>query len=309
MITRRRLGLAAPAILGAATLGFRPARAAEDWRKQYPTLMFGTVTGENAADRVKRYKPAEDYLSNTLGVKIGWAEATDYAGIIQGMISKKIQLAHFGPASYAQAWILSHGQVVPVAELLDQYGNRGYYSVTLVRKDSPYNTIADLKGKTYAFADPNSTSGFQAPSFFLTRDGYPPQSFFGKTMFSGSHENSVMALYHKDVDAVSTWYNNDTLSNPTLMAKKGMIPDGWWKVIWKSPMLPSDPWAMPTWLPQQMRDDVTKAVLDMPTKGKEAFAVISSGLSTGFAPGAVDDYKPIIDMVQYNAKHHVGETG
>lgn len=309
MITRRRLSLAAPALLGVTALDLRPAHAAADWRTQYPTITFGTVTGENAGDRVKRYKPVDDYLAHTLGVKLAWAEATDYAGIIQGMISKKIQLAHFGPASFAKAWILSHGQIVPIAEMLDQYGNHGYYSVMLVRKDSPYNTVADLKGKTYAFADPNSTSGFQAPSYFLTKQGYPPQKFFGKTMFSGSHENSVMALYHKDVDAVSTWWNNDTLSNPSLMAKKGMIPNGWWKIIWKSPMLPSDPWAMPTWLPQQMRDDVTKAVLEMPTKGKEAFAVLTSGLSTGFAPGALADYKPIIEMVQYNAEHHVGQQG
>ena len=62
-------------------------------------------------------------------------------------------------------------------------------------------------------------------------------------------------------------------------------------------------------LPQQMRDDVTKVVLDMPTKGKEAFQVLTSGLSTGFAPGDVKDYQPIIDMVQYNAEHHIGETG
>jgi hypothetical protein len=47
----------------------------------------------------------------------------------------------------------------------------------------------------------------------------------------------------------------------------------------------------------------------MPKNGKEAFAVVSSGLSTGFAPGNLDDYKPIIDLVQYNAEHHVGETG
>jgi phosphonate transport system substrate-binding protein len=88
-----------------------------------------------------------------------------------------------------------------------------------------------------------------------------------------------------------------------------MIPNGWWRVVWTSPMLPSDPWAMPTWLPQQMRDDVTKVVLDMPTKGKEAFAVLTDGLSTGFAPGDIKDYDPIIEMVRYNAEHHIGETG
>lgn len=301
MITRRGIVLAAPAII------VSPALADDDWRKQYPTIAFGVVTSENAADRTKRYQPARDYLAKALGVEIEWRQATDYAGIIQGMITKKIQLAGFGPASFSKAYILTHGQVTPIVETLDQYGNQGYYSVMVVRKDSPYNTVADLKGKVYAFADPNSTSGFQAPTYFLTKQGYPPQSFFGKTLFSGSHENSVMALYHNSVDGCSTWWNNDQRSNITRMEEKGMIPKGWWKIIWKTPQLPSDPWAMPTWLPQKMRDDVQKVVLEMPAKNKVAFDAIFDGQSTGFVPGKLDDYKPIIEMVQYNAEHHLGE--
>lgn len=307
MITRRSLGLAAPAIVGAAALGIRPVRAAEDWRKQYPTIAFGVITSENAADRIKRYKLAQDYLSNALGVQIAWRQATDYAGIIQGIISHKIQLANFGPASFSKAYILSHGQVTPIVEELDQFGNKGYYSVMVVRKDSGYDKVADLKGKVYAFADPNSTSGFQAPTYFLTKQGYPPNKFFGKTVFSGSHENSIMALYHKSVDGCSTWWNNPQRSNITRMEEKGMIPKGWWKIIWKTPQLPSDPWAMPTWLPQRMRDDVQKVVMDMPKKNKPAFDAIFDGQSTGFAPGNIDDYKPIIEIVKYNAEHHLGE--
>lgn len=307
MITRRSLTLATPAIVGAAALGIRPVRAAEDWRKQYPTIAFGVVTSENAADRTKRYAPAEEYLAGALGVKIEWRQATDYAGIIQGMITRKIQLASFGPASFSKAYLLSHGNVTPIVETLDQYGNKGYYSVMVVRKDSGYDNVADLKGKIYAFADPNSTSGFQAPTYFLTRQGYPPQTFFGKTLFSGSHENSIMALYHKSVDACSNWWNNEQRSNVVRMEEKGMIPKGWWKIIWKSPQLPSDPWAVPTWLPQQMRDDVQKVVMEMPQKNKAAFDAIFDGKSTGFAPGNLADYKPIIEMVDYNAKHHLGE--
>lgn len=254
-----------------------------------------------------RWAPAEEYLANALGVKIEWRQATDYAGIIQGMISKKIQLAHSGPASFAKAYILSHGQVTPIVEQLDQFGDKGYFSVMLVRKDTGYDKVADLKGKVYAFADPNSTSGFQAPTYFLTKEGYPPQSFFGKTVFSGSHENSVMALYHKNVDGCSTWWNNDERSNLTRMEEKGMIPKGWWKIIWKSPELPSDPWAIPTWLPQQMRDDVQKVVMEMPQKSKPGFDALFDGKSTGFALGNIDYYKPIIEMVQCNAEHHLGE--
>lgn len=86
-----------------------------------------------------------------------------------------------------------------------------------------------------------------------------------------------------------------------------MIPSGWWKIIWKMPQLPSDPWAMPTWLPQKMRDDVQKVVLEMPQKNKAAFDAVFDGQSTGFVPGVLDDYKPIIELVQFNAEHHLGE--
>ena len=164
---------------------------AADWRKTYPTLTLGVITSENEADRVTRYKPVRTYLEKKLGVKVTWRTATDYAGIIEGVRAGKVQIARFGPASYAKCWMITKGAVEPLVGDLDKDGSFGYYSAIVVKADSPYTSVADLKGKKLAFADPNSTSGFQAPKFFLGEEGYAADTFFGATGFSGSHENKI----------------------------------------------------------------------------------------------------------------------
>ena len=163
---------ASAAVLAAfASIGLTAGAHAADWRAKYPELTLGVITSENESDRLQRYKPVRAYLENALNVKIKWRAATDYAGIIEGVKAGKIEVARFGPASYAKAWIVTKGEVVPLVGELDNNGNFGYFAVMVVRKDSPYKTIDDLKGKKLAFADPNSTSGHQAPRYFLTEAG------------------------------------------------------------------------------------------------------------------------------------------
>lgn len=158
-IARRFSKPASAAVLGAlaltvaltAALPSRDASAA-DWREKYPNLTLGVITAENEADRVTRYKAVIDYFRKTLNVGIKWRTATDYAGIIEGVKAGKIEIARFGPASYAKAWIVTNGKVVPMVGEISNDGTFGYFSVALVKKDSPYKTIQDLKGKRFAFA-------------------------------------------------------------------------------------------------------------------------------------------------------------
>ena len=70
----------------------------------------------------------------------------------------------------------------------------GYHSVFYVKKDSPYKTVQDLKGKNFGLVDPNSTSGNNVPRFALDKMGIDPETFFGKLVYTGSHENAVIAL-------------------------------------------------------------------------------------------------------------------
>lgn len=288
-------------MLGLTVFGQAHAKA-EAWQKKFPKLTLGVITSENEADRAERYKPVRAYLEKALGVEINWRSATDYAGVIEAMKSGKIEIARFGPASYAQAWIVTNGQVEPLVGDLDENGDFGYHSAVIVKSDSPYKSIDDLKGKKMAFADPNSTSGYLAPSYFLAEAGYEPDTFFGSTSFSGSHENSVMALLNGTFDAAATWWNSETRSNPNRMEEKGMIEPGQWRVIWKSPRLPSSPWAVRSDLPQDMRDDIRETLLKMKTKSPEAWEALTDGKASDFRLVSHSDYEAIVRMIESNLK-------
>lgn len=275
---------------------------AADWQRQYPTLILGVVTEENEADRTVRYQPVRTYLQKALGAEIKWRVATDYAGIIEGVKAKKIDIAHFGPAAYAQCWMLTNGGVVPLVGEIDEHDTFGYHAVVIVKADSPYTSLQDLQGKTLAFADPNSTSGHQAPRYFLTEQGYDVDTFFKATPFSGSHENSVIGLLNGTFDAAATWWNSETYSNPQRMAMKGMIPPDQWRIIWQSPKLPASPWAVPASLPEDMRQDIADALLNMPTADPEAWKALTSGKVKAFRRVTHADYEPVVRMLQANQK-------
>jgi len=294
---------AAAAIAFAALSG--PVAAGE-WRKDYPEITMGVITSENEADRVVRYQPVREYFENTLGVKIKWRTATDYAGIIEGVKAGKIEIARFGPASYSKAWLVTKGEVEPLVGELDKNGNFGYHAVIVVRADSPYKSLADLQDKKLAFADPNSTSGHQAPRYFLTEAGFDPDKHFGETAFSGSHENSVMALLNGTFDAAATWWQDENRSNMTRMEGKKMIEPGQWRIIWKSPKLPSSPWAMSTNLPADMRNEVREALFTMPTAAPEVFKTLTDGKASKYKKTTHEDYEPVVRMIEANLKARRG---
>src|ERR1700680_4801732 len=161
MLNRRDLLLASAALL--STTGV--ARAA-DWKSQYPELTFAVVPAENASGVSDRYAPFTDYLAKVLGVPVKLRVANDYAAVIEGQRAGNIQVAYYGPASYSKAY-LTGVKTEPFLTTRNNDGAIGYYSVIYVKADSPYRDIRDLKGKTIGFVDPNSTSGYNAPRFFL----------------------------------------------------------------------------------------------------------------------------------------------
>ena len=267
-----------------------------DWRAQYPEITLSEISSENEADRIARVEPFIAYLEKELGVKVKFHVTSDYAGTIEGMKAKKVQLARFGSKSYAEAWIVTHGNVEPLVVGVDNYDSTGYHSVIVVLNDSPYKSVDDLKGKNFGFADPNSTSGFLVPTFFLRKAGKDPDEFFGTTGFSGSHENGVLALKKGTFDAVPTWWNNDSYNNLSRMAGKGMINIDDYRIVWKSPLIPSGPYACLADLPQEMKDDLRQALLDLPKKDPELFKAYTSGGSKGYIAVKHERWQDIIDM-------------
>src|SRR5450755_2689834 len=98
-----------------------------------------------------------------------------------------------------------------------------------VKASSPYKSIDELKGKNLGLVDPNSTSGNNVPRFELNKMGLSDaETYFGKVVFTGSHENAMLALAQGTVDVAANQWTNDNDSTLAQMLTKGMLknPDG-----------------------------------------------------------------------------------
>jgi phosphonate transport system substrate-binding protein len=296
-LTRRAF---AAAIFAASLIS--PALAA-DWREQFPELNIGIASGENEADSIARNQGYAAYLSKKLGVPVHVVRGTDYAAVIEAMRAGQVQFATIGPANYALAHKVMGDLVAPIAVSQDKEGALGYYSVIAVRADSPYQKLEDIKGKSFAFADPNSTSGYAVPSYYLsTVLGTTADDYFSDVAFSGGHEQSVIALVNGTFEAVATHQTNEHSGNIPRMVQKGMIPAGSTRIIWTSPLIPNSPVVMRTDLPEELKKAFTDAVFAFPTEDPKAFEELTSGNSKGYAPAKHEDYLDVIAITEYNAQ-------
>ena len=291
MLDRRHLLIAAVVLTTAGT-----ARA--DWKSRYHELVFAVVPAENASGVSDRFTPFVEYLSKTLGVPVKLRLANDYAAVIEGQRAGNIQIAHYGPASYSTAY-LTGVKTEPFATTRNNDGAIGYYSVIYVKADSPYKDIHDLKGKTIGFVDPNSTSGYNAPKFYLHKAGIDVDGFFGKSIITGSHENGIIALDKGEVDCAADWWNADNDSNLTRMEKKGMAKKADFRIVFKSNLLPGSPYAYLSTLPADLKRDIRQAFMDAPTKDKAAFDRLSDGKNREFVAVTHTDYQDIVEMIQF----------
>ena len=300
MLTRRTLMIGSALALTAA------AARAQDWKSKYPELVFAVVPAENATGVVDRWTPFVDYLSRELGTKVTLRVANDYAAVIEGQRAGNIQIAYYGPASFARARIVGV-KTDAFAIDVNSDGSKGYYSVFYVLAKSPYQKIEDLKGKAMAFVDPNPTSGNNMPRFVLDRMGIDPDQFFAKTVFAGSHENAVLALAQGTVDVAANWWNAADDSNLTRMLDKGMLKnaDGSpmtkddFRIILKSDLIINSPTAYLSDLPDEAKAAIREAYLNAAKKAPDAYAKLSDGKNLPWAPVANADYDKTIELVKF----------
>jgi phosphonate transport system substrate-binding protein len=293
MLNRRSMTLAA-AIMALGTT----VAVAQDWKAKYPELVYAIVPSENASGVTERYGPFVEYLSKEIGTKVTLRIANDYAAVIEGQKAGNIHIGGYGPSSYARARMIG-AAVEPFVIDVNSDGTKGYYSVFYVKKDSPYKTIEDLKGKNLGLVDPNSTSGFNVPRFTLNNLKIDTDKFFGKVVETGSHENAVVALNQGTVDVAANWWNDENDSNLLRMSKKGMVKAEDFRIILKSEQIVNSPTAYLGDLPADLKAKIKQAFMDAPTKAKAAFDKLSDGKNRPWEPVTHEAYLPIIELNKF----------
>ncbi len=151
-------------------------------------LRVSAIPDEAPTELQRKFKPLGEYLKKETGLEVLFIPVTDYAAVVEGLASNKLDLAWLGGFTFVQARIRTSGGVVPIVQRAE---DATFTSRFIVPLDSTAKTLADLKGKTFAFGAPSSTSGSLMPRYYLLQAGIDPERDFKSVAFSGAHDATV----------------------------------------------------------------------------------------------------------------------
>jgi len=237
-------------------------------------------------------------MTRVLGTKVTLRVASDYSAVIEGQRAGNIHIGNYGPSAFARA-LMTGAPIEAFAIEVNLDGTKGYHSVFYVRQGSAFQRIEDLKGKNLGLVDPNSTSGNNVPRFAMNRMGINPEQFFGKVVYTGSHENAVIALNQGTVDVAANWWNDEAESNLLRMARKGMVKAADFRIIFKSEQIVNSPMAYLTSLPAELKAAIRTAVLALPQQDPAAFERLTDGKARPWEPVDNAAYQPIIELNRF----------
>jgi len=234
---RKLIGGLAAAILVAA-----PALA-----QDIKEVNFGIISTESSQNLKSDWQPLLEDMAKKTGYKVNAFFAPDYAGIIEGMRFGKVHVAWFGNKSAMEAVDRAGGEVF--AQMVNADGTQGYYSHLIVHKDSPLKTLDDVlknaRNLSFGNGDPNSTSGFLVPSYYVFAQNKIDAKTAFKVSRGANHESNALAVANKQVDVATNNSENLDKIKERLPEKFKDI-----RVVWTSPLIPLDPLVIRKDLPE-----------------------------------------------------------
>lgn len=280
-----------------------PAPGRRAWADKVPVIRIGILGGENDADRLGRYGAYQKLLEDTFKVPVKLLLAADYAGVIQGFAAGQLEASYMSPAAYAAAWMESNGNVIPILTTEEADGAKSYVAAMYVRADSNIHSIADMKGRSLAWSDPNSASGYLIPRAELRAKGIDPDKYFGRTGFAGGHEQAVIAVLHHQYDAGVTWtsgvgdrakgYTRGTLR---LMADHKLLDMKDIRIIWESRPIMNGPFVLRADTPAAFRADMLTFHRGLPVHYPAIYHQVDMGQGKDWVPVTHADYQVFIDI-------------
>ena len=265
---------------------------------------IGILGGENAQDRLASNECFRAYVEEALGVPTRLFTPADYNGVIQGLVGGSLDFAWLGASAYAAVYVSNPDAVEPILVKTNLDGSYSYHSIGFARVDSGVSSLEDMKGKVFAFGDPNSTSGYLIPSVEIptainaTMDS---GDYFGEVRFVGGHEQTIIAVYNGDVDAGVTWadglgnwedgYNSGALRKA---ADAGLVDMNEMVEIWRSKSIPEGPIVLRQGLPQDAKDKVYEVLANLHVTDPDCAYSVAAGETAGFLPVTHEAYESII---------------
>jgi phosphonate transport system substrate-binding protein len=245
----------------AAVLASSPALAQE-----LKEINFGIISTESSQNLRSDWQPILDDMSRKTGYKVNAFFASDYAGIIEGMRFGKVHLAWFGNKSAMEAVDRAGGEVF--AQMVNADGTQGYYSHLIVHKDSLLKSMDDVlknsKSLSFGNGDPNSTSGFLVPGYYVfSRNNVDPKTAF-KVVRSANHETNALAVANGQIDVA-------TCNSEAMEKLHERMPEKFKeiRVVWSSPLIPLDPLVMRKEMPKAAKQKIKDFIYNYGKGGQQ----------------------------------------
>lgn len=283
-------------VLAASTVMFGAAQAQE-----IKEFNIGILGGENAQDRLTNQECFRAKIEEALGVPVKLFAPADYDGVIQGLLGGSIDYAWLGASAYAKVYLTDPAAVELKLTKQNLDDSTGYYSIGFARADSGITSMDDAKGKIFAFADPNSASGYLIPGAEL-REAYGTlEDYFGEVKMSGGHEQTIVGVANGDFDAGVSWadglgnwedgYNSGAFRRA---ADSGLVDMSDLVEIWRSKLIPEGPLVIRAALPQQVKDTVTQVTADLWETDPACAYNVAAGDAKDFVPVEQSAYEGVI---------------
>ena len=279
------LGLAFTAMLATSLV---TAASAEDGLAEAGVLKVGIIPAEDARAVVRQSQAVIDQVSKTLGMKTEIFVGSDYNATIEALRANKVDVALMGAFGYVLA--TTQAPVEAFAVTVTAASNSpSYHSIIIAKSDSPLDSLQSLKGHTFAFVDPSSTSGSLMPSAAMIDAHIVPEKDLKQVIYSGGHDASIIAVAQGKVEAAAV---ADRIFKGA--CDKKLVDCSTLKVIWTSPAIPNDPLFY------------RKALSDgIKTRIRDAFYAIH-GLTFG-EMGTVARFDPATDQ-DYDVVRNIAKT-
>jgi phosphonate transport system substrate-binding protein len=239
------------------------------------------------------YQKVGELIGDKLGCKVEVFVATSYNAEIEAMRNGKLEIGEFGPLGYVLAHQMAKAEAVAAFGTADGKPNT-YWASLVTCPASGIKTVAEIKGHSFAFSDPASTSGHLFPAYGLRKAGLDPDKDI-RAIYAGSHTSSFEALYNHKVDAGEL--NSEQLESAQ---QRSHYKDGDLVFLWKSDPIPTDPFSVRGDLPADFKRQVIEVLqnLDLSTLDPADRKIMVGAGITRLVPQTDGAYDGIRDLVK-----------
>ncbi|GAA4418584.1 phosphate/phosphite/phosphonate ABC transporter substrate-binding protein [Actinokineospora soli] len=285
----KRTALAAAALLALTACGTGPDPSASNPTCPNGEIRFGIEPYEDPGKLTPAYQVLTGALQRELKCPVKLQIVQDYSAEVLAMQNGKLELAQFGPLGYVFA--STRAQAEPLVSFGDAEGKLTSYKAGIwVPKDSPIQSLTDLRGKSLALSEPGSTSGDALPRYALSKAGIGKDDV--KIDYAGGHPEAVLALINGKVDAAEI--NTQQLATATAA---GTFDASRFRQVWSSDPIPNDPITVAGKLDPAFKDAVKQALLRLtPQEIAQVGALLDVDPAGPMVAVEKATYQPLFDL-------------